>query len=457
MSTVSAQTRPCYRLPQVEKLLREEQLTIYIEKLSRPLITQLIRQTLSSIRESPTFKRTGVQNIDVLPLIIKRCQQSLKKRQISVINATGIAIHTNLGRSPIHPDIWQDISALNSGYCNLELALQDGKRGQRDGLLPDLIQQWVGAEDALIANNNAAAVYLMLHALTLGKEVIVSRSEQVQIGGGFRIPDILKMSGCTLVEVGTTNITTAQDYLDAITENTAAILMVHQSNFSIEGFSESPDIHKLVKQRPENVMLLVDQGSGFSDESYSDNEQSIRYYLNAGVDLVCFSGDKVLGGPQAGIIAGKTELIRVLSKHPMMRTFRSGRIILSMLESLLINKLNKNYAGLGIAQRLIEQIPATGRWAEQLASTWQPFASVTLLDMQVGGGSLPSERYQSYGIALTLPGKAQTHLDHLRDMPIPIIGYLHKERLLINLVTILEQDKASFEQQMTHYIRQFQS
>lgn len=455
MTTDSA--KPCYRLPQVEQLLQHQALVVYIEQLSRPLVTQLIRQTLQAIRESQAFKQSGTHGIDVIAAIEKNCQHRLKQRQRSVINATGIAIHTNLGRSPIHPDIWQDVSPLNTGYCNLELTLNDGKRGQRNGLLPDLIQSWVGAEDALIVNNNAAAVYLTLIGLAQGKEVIVSRGEQVQIGGGFRIPDILKMSGCTLVEVGTTNITTAQDYLDAITENTAAILMVHQSNFSIQGFTEAPDIHQLVKNLPYHVSLLVDQGSGLSDESYSSDEHSIRYYLNAGADLVCFSGDKILGGPQAGIVAGNTHLIKTLAKHPMMRAFRPGRIVLSLLESLLIKKLNKKHSGKGVAERLIDAIPETQFWAEQLAQQWQPFARVEQLEAQVGGGSLPSERYLSYGLALQLPGKAQSHLDRLRDLPTPIIGYLNKDRLMVNLSTILEQDKAIFVQQLDHYIRSFQA
>ncbi|MFV0576588.1 MAG: L-seryl-tRNA(Sec) selenium transferase [Vibrio sp.] len=444
-----------FRLPQVEQLLQNPALNSYIEQLSRPVVTNLVRQTLQAIRQSSSFQKSGIGDINVINRIEMACLEIQKQKQTSVINATGIAIHTNLGRSPIHPEIWQQVSELNTGYCNLELTLDDGKRGQRNGLLPELVRNWVGAEDALVVNNNAAAVYLTLIALAQGKEVIVSRGEQVQIGGGFRIPDILKMSGCTLVEVGTTNITTAQDYLDAITENTAAILMVHQSNFSIEGFTESPDIHELVKNLPYHVSLLVDQGSGLSDESYSDNEHSIRYYLNAGADLVCFSGDKILGGPQAGIIAGNTNLLKTLAKHPMMRAFRPGRIVLSLLESLLVNKLNKTHAGKGIAERLIDDIPNTKAWAEKLVEQWQPYAKLETLQAQVGGGSLPSERYLSYGLALDLPGKAQKHLDRLREMPTPIIGYLNKERLLLNLSTVLEQDKAIFEAQLSDFIATF--
>ena len=231
-----------YRLPQIEQLLQHSDLADYVRLLSRPVVTNTLRQLFTSIRQHPNFKTQGVDDLDVMALVVDSCRQLQRRRQQRVINATGIAVHTNLGRSPIDEQIWDSVKAVNTSYNNLELKLSDGKRGDRNGLLPTLIQSWIGAEDCVVVNNNAASVYLVLHALAAGKEVIVSRGEQVQIGGGFRIPDILALSGCKLVEVGTTNITTSDDYINAITDNTAMVLMVHQSNFSMQGFTESPDI-----------------------------------------------------------------------------------------------------------------------------------------------------------------------------------------------------------------------
>jgi len=453
VSTIIDSTKSVnYRLPQIDRLLQHPDLESAIATLSRPLVTNIIRQLFANIRQSSTFQQHGVSQINVLQEVINACHKHIKMRQSRVINATGIIIHTNLGRSPIDEEVWQSVTELNTGYCNLELTLQQGKRGMRNGLLPVLVNTWIGAEDALFVNNNAAAVYLALQGLAQGKEVIVSRGEQIQIGGGFRIPDILAMSGCKLVEVGTTNITTADDYLSAITENTAAILMVHQSNFAIQGFTESPNIKEVAQGLPADVALIVDQGSGFSTEQYANNETPLANYLKAGADLVCFSGDKLLGGPQAGIIAGQASLIKKLSKQPMMRAFRCGRIVLSLLEALLINKLNQSSSGQGIAEQQLKQLPTTLIWAEELVEQWQPYAKMIDLPTQVGGGTLPTQTYPGYGIELDLPGKIQTHLDNLRATPVPIIGYLNRDKLILNLSTVLKRDKALFISQVSNYL-----
>ncbi|SHO54322.1 L-seryl-tRNA(Sec) selenium transferase [Vibrio quintilis] len=447
----SASPHP-YWLPQVEQLLQQDTIQPCIEAISRPVVTGIIRQVLADIRRSEHFKTQGGQNLDITGMIVSACENRKRDRQSRVLNATGIIVHTNLGRSPVDPQLWQQVTELNTGYCNLEMSLHDGKRGMRNGLLPTLIHHWTGAEDALIVNNNAAAVYLILTALASGKEVIVSRGEQVQIGGGFRIPDILAQSGCRLVEVGTTNITTAEDYLNAVTDDTALVLMVHQSNFSIQGFTEAPDIREVAKNLPQHVRLVVDQGSGLSDETYAEGETSLRQYLNQGVDLVCCSGDKIPGGPQAGIIAGKAELIRTLAKHPMMRAFRPGRIVLSLLEALLVEKLNRSPAGEGIAERLIRRLPELENWADELAERWAPYARKVMLETQVGGGSVPSETYAAYGLVLDLPGKPQSHLAALRQLPVPVIGYIRHQQLYLNLSTLLAHDREMFTAQLSDYL-----
>ena len=348
------------RLPQVEQLLQEPEFASYIRHLSRPIVTDAVRDVLSAIRrsgilapdsdKSPEQHNTEVQQ-RVYSDIHNRCRFLLNKRHNKVINATGTVIHTNLGRSPIDPAIWDAVSAVNTGQCNLEIKLSDGKRGQRKGMVDQLLAKLTGAEDALVVNNNASSIYLMLNELAAGKEVIVSRGEQIQIGGGFRIPDILALSGARLVEVGTTNITTADDYLDAITENTAMVLMVHTSNFAVRGFTESPDIAEVARKLPEHVILAVDQGSGLTTETFAAEEVPVSSYIKAGADVVCFSGDKIIGGPQAGIVCGSKKYIGRLEKNPLMRALRPGRIIYSLLEELLVRKLNKAHEGMGLAEQ----------------------------------------------------------------------------------------------------------
>lgn len=446
-----------YRLPQVEQLLQLTLLAPFISQLSRPVVTDLIRAELASIRQSETFKTEGTQHIDVNQRIVQRCERLMLQRQHRVINATGIALHTNLGRSPLHQEVWDAISEVNTGYTNLEITLENGKRGGRNGLLPTLVRSWLGAENVLLVNNNAASVYLVLLELAKGKEVIVSRGEQIQIGGGFRIPDILALSGCKLVEVGTTNVTTADDYINAITDDTALVLMVHQSNFFIGGFTESPDIRDVKRRLPSHVNLVIDQGSGMSTESFAPDETQLATYLDMGADLVCFSGDKILGGPQAGLIAGRDDLIQRLGRNPMMRAFRCGRIILSLMEELLVRKLNQDTAGQGIAERTLAHLPRARQWCESLAQRWPHWVAFVALSTQVGGGTMPAQTYPGCGLVLNTPLKPQALLDHLRLGTPAIFGYLHNNQVVLNLTTVLEADQAAFVERLDAFFQQLDS
>lgn len=443
-----------YRLPQVEQLLQLTLLAPFISQLSRPVVTDLIRAELASIRQSETFKTEGTQHIDVNQRIVQRCERLMLQRQHRVINATGIALHTNLGRSPLHQEVWDAISEVNTGYTNLEITLENGKRGGRNGLLPTLVRSWLGAENVLLVNNNAASVYLVLLELAKGKEVIVSRGEQIQIGGGFRIPDILALSGCKLVEVGTTNVTTADDYINAITDDTALVLMVHQSNFFIGGFTESPDIRDVKRRLPSHVNLVIDQGSGMSTESFAPDETQLATYLDMGADLVCFSGDKILGGPQAGLIAGRDDLIQRLGRNPMMRAFRCGRIILSLMEELLVRKLNQDTAGQGIAERTLAHLPQARQWCESLAQRWPYWVAFVALSTQVGGGTMPAQTYPGCGLVLNTPLKPQALLDHLRLGTPAIFGYLHNNQVVLNLTTVLAADQAAFVERLDAFFQQ---
>ncbi|MGY3901867.1 L-seryl-tRNA(Sec) selenium transferase [Aeromonas lusitana] len=433
-------TQPNFRLPQVELLLQQAFLAPYIDSLSRPLVTQVVRETLSELRQSEGFRTTGIDQTCLEAQIIARCQRLVRQRQTRLINATGTLVHTNLGRSPLNAELWDEVRELNTGYNNLELDLATGKRGGRKGLISPLLTSLTQAEDSLVVNNNAASLFLLLQEMAKGREVIVSRGEQIQIGGGFRIPDILALSGATLVEVGTTNITTAKDYLDAITEQTALVLMVHRSNFAIRGFTESPDIGEVARALPDHIVLAVDQGSGLTTETFAPDETSVRQYLKAGADLVCYSGDKLLGGPQCGIIGGRADLIKRLEKHPMMRTFRPSRIVYALLERLLIHKLNKSPAGDGIAQRTLSNPAAMQGRAERLMAALPDCFVQVPAQLVVGGGTLPDEFYPAPALACLDSRPAQQLLDALRELPVPVIATVRQQQVLLNMASLLEDD-----------------
>ena len=438
------------RLPQVEQLLQEPVLAPYIRQLSRPLVTDVVRRILSSIRQE---RSTSELSTEVLhQRLIRGCQALLNQRHARVINATGTVVHTNLGRSPIDPALWDAVAAVNTGYCNLEIKLSDGKRGQRKGIVSQLLASLTGAEDGLVVNNNAASVYLLLNELARGKEVIVSRGEQIQIGGGFRIPDILALSGARLVEVGTTNITTADDYINAITDNTAMVLMVHCSNFVVRGFTESADIRDVARRLPESVVLAVDQGSGLSTEKFAANETPMSHYIRAGADLVCFSGDKILGGPQAGIICGRRELVQKLEKNPLMRAFRPGRIVYSLLEELLVRKLNRSPEGLGVAEKSVTGHEGIEQRARQLAAALGDYGRLVSAQMVVGGGTLPDEFFPSWSVELLVNKASEQVMSDLRAMSLPVIGVIRNDRVQLNMAAVLPQELSVLTDQLRSYL-----
>lgn len=450
---MSANPDGSLRLPQVEQLLQEPFLAPWISQLSRPLVTNAIRQTLADIRLTTSFRTEGIVRDNLHAKLEDACQKLFVQRHSRVINATGTVVHTNLGRSPIDPAVWDAVTAVNTGYCNLEIKLSDGKRGQRKGIVSQLLTALTGAEDGLVVNNNAASVYLLLNELARGKEVIVSRGEQIQIGGGFRIPDILALSGAKLVEVGTTNITTADDYINAITEETAMVLMVHCSNFVVRGFTESPDIKDVAKRLPNHVILAVDQGSGLTSEQFAENETPAQNYIWAGADLVCFSGDKILGGPQAGIICGRRELIQKLEKNPLMRAFRPGRIIYSLLEELLVRKLNRREEGMGIAEKVTTDQQALEARAKQLAARLGDCVRLMPSQMVVGGGTLPDEFFPSWSLELQLDMPADKVLADLRAMPLPVVGVIRNNRVQLNMAAVLPHELTVLTEQLRNYLR----
>jgi len=427
-------------IPSIHEFLEEESIQILSQKISKVLVIKTIYYVLNQIKRDVLSKK-----IDSVPLkkdIILEIEKSShfyqKQKLQNVINATGVLIHTNLGRSTLDKSLWQEIEDINTGYTNLEFNLNNGKRGKRSSLINVLIQELLHCEDSHVVNNNAASLFLILNSLAKNKEVIVSRSQQVQIGGGFRIPDILREAGAKLVEVGTTNITTVQDYQDAITENTALILIVHTSNFRIRGFFKEPSLKDL-KQNINNIPICYDQGSAVIDENIKEEEklQNLIKYC----DLACFSGDKILSSTQAGIIVGQKTLMEKIKKNSLNRIIRLSKTSLSILERSFINRLNGEQTNVEKFlnktkedyQILLEKILPNHQqnsyfeFKEDLAT--------------IGGGSTPDVYYPSYSIIIhSSAHSAQKIIDFLRTSSPAVIGMLKEDRVHINLAAILEKD-----------------
>jgi L-seryl-tRNA(Ser) seleniumtransferase len=380
---------------------------------------------------------------DAAAALADRAQGSLR----AVLNATGVIVHTNLGRAPLAPAALQRITALGAGYTNLEYDLTRGERGSRAVHAEGLLTALTGAEAAVVVNNNAAATLLMLAALARGREVLISRGELVEIGGGFRVPDIMAQSGAILREVGTTNRTRVADYAAAAGPHTALILRVHPSNFRIQGFTERPPLDALVATgRRLGVPVVEDLGSGNLDRALGD-EPSVRASLGDGVDLVCFSGDKLLGGPQAGILAGRTTLVDTLRTHPLMRAFRVDKLTYAALEATLVEYLAGRAADTVPVQRMLTlDVDAIESRARALADRlvtggWR--VSLISGTSAVGGGSAPGLALPTVLVAIARDELTASALEaRLRGLSPPVIARIVDDRVALDLRTILpEQDE----------------
>ena len=366
-----------------------------------------------------------------------------------VVNATGVILHTNLGRAPLSDSAIRAMQEASSGYSNLELDLESGRRGSRQSHLQGLLKRLTGAEAALAVNNNASAVLLGLSALAAGKEVIVSRAEAVEIGGGFRIPDVCRQSGGHLVDVGTTNRTYIRDYEEAITENSAALLKVHASNFRVEGFTAEVGPAELTALGERKaVAVLHDEGSGclLPTEPYGlAHEPMPQESIAAGVGLVFFSGDKLLGGPQAGIVVGKQELVARLASHPLARAVRIDKASLAGLTATLLHYLKgEAEQEIPIWRMISEPAPrikerAMG-WLERLECP----AQVEESRSAIGGGSLPGETLPSWSLALNCtaaPGGPQGVMERLRRWNPPVVARIDEDRVLLDPRTVLPREE----------------
>jgi len=368
-----------------------------------------------------------------------------------VINATGVIIHTNLGRATLSVLALDAVRAASGGYSDLEFDLDTGGRGSRSKHISDVVREVTGAAAAVVLNNNAAAVFLALEAHARGREVLVARGESIEIGGGFRIPDILQASGARLRDVGTTNRTRVEDFARAVTDETAAILRVHPSNFAQVGFTESPDQAELASlSRQRGLLLINDLGSGalLDTTMYGlAREPLIGEALDAGADLVTFSCDKLLGGPQAGVIVGSAEVIEPLARRPLARALRPDKMTIAGLRATLGHYLRDEAA----EQVPVWQMIATGvdELRERAEGVTAGVAGVRLADSSaaVGGGALPGQTLPSVAIeVMSPPGGADTLARRLRSVTRPVIGRIHEERLRLDMRTVLPRDEAALRE-----------
>ncbi|HEX3056664.1 MAG TPA: L-seryl-tRNA(Sec) selenium transferase [Gaiellaceae bacterium] len=406
-------------LPSVDELVRD---------IDDPLAVDAARSVLARAREEI---RMGADPGDLEERVRAELAAVRAPSFRRVLNATGVIVHTNLGRAPLAPEALARVQDAARGYSNLELDLEDGARGSRQDHLAALLRRLTGAEAALVVNNNAAAVLLALAALGEGREVVVSRGELLEIGDGFRIPEVLARSGARLVEVGTTNRTRPADYERAVGPDTALLLRVHQSNFRVVGFTELPRLAELAAiARRHELPLVDDLGSGALGEI--PGEPSARESLAAGADLVCFSGDKLLGGPQAGIVAGRADLVERLRRHPLQRAMRVDKLTLAALEGTLQLHLDEP-ARVPVLRMLGEEASVVRARAERLAEMTGGTVEETVA--RVGGGALPLAELPSFACAL-----AEELAAPLRVGEPPVVGIVRDGKLLLDCRTLADDE-----------------
>ena len=442
-------------IPKVDQILDNKVIKDLLDKNSKNLVMESIHEELDNIRNniSNGYDKNIISN-KIENLIDNIKDNLMNKKTFSlrnVVNASGVVIHTNLGRSVLNNEIFENIKKVSIGYSNLEYNLEKGERGSRYSHLSEIIKKITGAEDCMVVNNNAAAVMLILSTIAKGKNVITSRSELVEIGGSFRIPDVCRESGAELKEIGTTNKTHLRDYENAIDENTAALFKVHQSNFKILGFTEAVSSFELNSLKEKyNIPIIEDLGSGVLIDlsKYGlSHEPTVQECIKNGVDIVSFSGDKLLGGVQAGIIVGKKEYIEKMKKNQLTRALRVDKFTLSALEAvfsyyideelaiskiptlnMLTIKIEKLYDK---AQKLIEYLGENNEFSYEIID----------IDSEVGAGSLPTQKLPSKAIKVISKSFTENELEEkLRSNRIPIITRIYKGNLIFDVRTIFENE-----------------
>ena len=442
-------------IPKVDQILENEVIKNLLEKNSKNLVMESIHEELNNIRMNISNGCDKSLISNKIENLIENIQKNLLNKKIfslrKVINASGVVIHTNLGRSVLNDEILENVKNISVGYSNLEYDLEKGERGSRYSHLSEIIKKITGAEDCMVVNNNAAAVMLILSTMAKGKNVITSRSELVEIGGSFRIPDVCRESGAELKEIGTTNKTHLSDYENAIDENTAALFKVHQSNFKILGFTESVSSFELNSLKEKyNIPIIEDLGSGVLIDlsKYGlSHEPTVQECIKNGVDVVSFSGDKLLGGVQAGIIVGKKEYIEKMKKNQLTRALRVDKFTLSALEAVFSYYIDEELAISKIPTlnmltiKIDELYSKAQKFIEYLGSNSEFSYEIIDIDSEVGAGSLPTQKLPSKAVKVISKSFTENELEEkLRNNKIPIIARIHKGNLIFDIRTIFENE-----------------
>jgi len=434
-------------IPQVEVVLSAQELAPYVVAYSRPFVTNVIRETFDHYR-SLLKDGTSVDGSEVLDAILGNLERERFKFFNRVINCSGIVIHTNLGRSPLGKARAEVLAERLSGYSNLEYDILPGKRGKRGRHVSRLFAMLAGSEAACVVNNNAAAVYLILNTFCSGRECVVSRSELVQIGGGFRMPDVMRASGAILQEVGTTNRAAFDDYFRAVNDKTGLIAKIHWSNFRIEGFTESVEASQLAQLgREKGIPVMFDLGSGswLRPEEYgAKDEPSISSAIESKVDLVCFSGDKLFGGPQAGIVLGRNDRIEMLLKNPLYRAFRPDKMTLFLLEETLLTYLSgKATSDIPALSLLTTPLNLLKMRADRICGSLKNAgiaSSIVETTALVGGGSAPEEKLESLGVRLDMKTDPDELAARFRKANPPVIGRIIDDCYVLDLKAVFKDE-----------------
>jgi L-seryl-tRNA(Ser) seleniumtransferase len=429
------------QIPSVDYLIKTGTVADCIADYGRPLTLQAIRSVLAEVRSSYSASSSIPGEDDLVNTVVEKLVSWTEPTLLPVINCTGVILHTNLGRAPISKSAIKAVQETALGYSSLEYHLEKGRRGSRTVHAESYLKRLTGAEGALVVNNNASAVFLILSALAKRRKVLIARSQLVEIGGGFRIPDVMVQSGAKLFEIGTTNRVHLQDYERALQEESIKLVMrAHRSNFQILGFTSEPSLADIaVVSHRASTPVVDDLGSGSLLETAEyelGHEPMVQESLSAGVDLVCFSGDKLLGGPQAGIILGKLELINKLKKHPLARAIRADKLCLAALSATLLHYLRSEAASEIPVWRMIseplEQIKSrANHWIGAIGH-----GDLIEGRSTIGGGSLPGETLPTWLVALSIrhPNKV---LSLLRQSQPPVIARLEDDRVILDPRTVL--------------------
>ncbi len=466
-------TESAYRsLPSVDALLQTDEVSALLRDFSHDAVTTLARDVLNNARTAIKDGGTAASgdrpasdqlaSEQLAAQIVERADRAWGPWPNSVVNATGVVLHTNLGRAPLSAGAAAAAAASASIYSDLEFDLTTGKRGSRNAHISELLSQVTGAEAGITVNNNASGVLLTLAAVVVGSsagaeiqgsgraEVIVSRGEAVEIGGGFRIPDVMRQSGAKLVEVGTTNRTYASDYESAVTPSTAAILKVHPSNFTVEGFTHVPELAELVLVgKKHGIPVINDLGSGclVDTRKYGlDREPMVQQSISDGAALTLFSGDKLLGGPQAGLIAGEKRWVDLVSKHPLARAVRIDKMTLSAISATLVSYLKGAHES---EIPIWTMISASESELAKRAENWRVKTGDGVVERgrsAIGGGSLPGQTLPTTLLAIETGGRADAFAASLRRSPVSVVARIENERVLLDPRTVLpDQDFAVIE------------